>query len=44
MKTYFKKTNKNTKLSPAIQRLIENESIKVISQLNLQSLENETNV
>jgi hypothetical protein len=42
MKTYFKKTNKNTKLSPAIQRLIESESIKVISQLNLQSLENES--
>lgn len=43
MKTYFKKTHKNTKLSPTIQELIQRESIKVISQLNLEGLENETN-
>ena len=43
-KTYFKKTNKNTKLSPTIQELIESESIKVISQLNLKGLENQINV
>jgi hypothetical protein len=43
MKTYFKKTNKNTKLSPAIQKLIEEESNKLISNLKLQGLENETN-
>ena len=44
MKKYFKKTNNNTRLSIAIKRLIEVESNKVISQLNLQGLENETNV
>jgi len=44
MKTYYKKTNKNTKLSPTIQELIESESIKVISQLNLKGLENQINV
>ena len=43
-KTYFKKTNKNTKLSPTIQELIQLESFNVISQLNLEGLENQTNV
>jgi hypothetical protein len=43
MNTYFKKTNKNTKLSPKIKALIARESNAVISQLKLEDLLNETN-
>ncbi len=41
MNTY--KKNKNTTLSPKIEKLIARESNAVISQLNLQGLENSTN-